>query len=60
MQSPHISRQDRQIFFKAYCEAYGGLNPAEKLVLIEGVQQRTAERLVKKADKEKRAGQSNT
>ena len=60
MQSPHISRQDRLRFFQAYCEAYGGLDPAEKLALIQGVQQRTAERLVKKADKEKRAGQSNT
>ena len=59
-QSPHITRQDRQRFFQAYCEAYGGLDPAEKLALIQGVQQRTAERLVKKADKEKRAGQSNT
>ena len=60
MQSPHISRQDRLRFFQAYCEAYGGLSPAEKLALIARVQQRTAERLVKKADKEKRAGQSNT
>ena len=38
-QSPHITRQDRQRFFQAYCEAYGGLNPAEKLALIQGVQQ---------------------
>ena len=60
LQSPHISRQDRLRFFQAYCEAYGGLDPAEKLVLLQGVQQRTAERLVKKAEKEKRAGQSNT
>jgi tRNA A-37 threonylcarbamoyl transferase component Bud32 len=59
-QSPHITRQDRQRFFQAYCEAYGGLSPAEKLALIERVLQRTAERLAKKADKEKRAGQSNT
>jgi len=60
MQSPHISRQDRLRFFQAYCEAYGGPDPAEKLALIQGVQQRTAERLVKKAEKEKRAGQSST
>jgi tRNA A-37 threonylcarbamoyl transferase component Bud32 len=60
LQSPHVSRQDRQRFFQAYCEAYGGLNPADKSALIQGVQQRTAERLVKKAEKEKRAGQSNT
>jgi tRNA A-37 threonylcarbamoyl transferase component Bud32 len=60
LQSPHISRQDRLRFFQAYCEAYGGLDPAEKFVLLQGVQQRTAERLVKKAEKEKRAGQSNT
>lgn len=60
MQSPHISRQDRLRFFQAYCEAYGGLSPAEKLALIQEVQQRTVERLVKKAEKEKRAGQSNT
>ena len=60
MQSPYISRQDRLRFFQAYCEAYGGLSPSEKLALIERVQQRTAERLVKKADKEKRAGLSNT
>jgi serine/threonine protein kinase len=57
MQSPHISRQDRLRFFQAYCEAHGGLDPAEKLALIQGVQQRTAQRLVKKADKEKREGQ---
>ena len=60
IQSPHISRQDKLRFFQAYCEAYGELNPAEKLALIQGVQQRTAERLAKKADKEKRAGRSNT
>jgi serine/threonine protein kinase len=60
MQSPRITRQDRQRFFQAYCEAYGGLSPAEKLVLITKVQQRTAERLLKKADKEKRVGQANT
>jgi len=60
IQSPHITRQDRLRFFRAYCEAYGGLSPAEKPALIERVQQRTAERLVKKADKEKRAGQANT
>jgi len=60
VQSPHISRQDRLRFFQAYCEAYGGLSPAEKLVLITKVQQRTAERLLKKADKEKRVGQANT
>jgi tRNA A-37 threonylcarbamoyl transferase component Bud32 len=59
-QSPHINRQDRLRFFQAYCEAYGELNPAERLALIQGVQQRTAERLVKKAEKEKRAGQLNT
>ena len=60
MQSPHISRQDRLRFFQAYCKAYGELNPAEKLALMQGVQQRTAERLATKADKEKRAGRSNT
>ena len=60
MQSPYISRQDRLRFFQAYCKAYGGLSPAEKLALIARVQQRTAERLVRKADKEKRAGQANT
>jgi tRNA A-37 threonylcarbamoyl transferase component Bud32 len=59
VQSAHISRQDRLRFFQAYCEASGGLNPAEKSALIQGVQQRTAERLVKKTEKEKRAGQSN-
>lgn len=58
-QSPHITRQDRQRFFQAYCVSSGGLNPAEKLALLERVQRRTAERLAKKADKEKRAGQSN-
>ncbi len=59
-QSPHITRQDRQRFFQAYCVSSGGLNPAEKLALIERVQRRTAERLANKAEKEKRAGQSNT
>jgi len=59
LQSPHISRQDRLRFFQAYCEAYGGLSPVEKLALLREVQQRTAERLIKKAEKEKRAGQSN-
>jgi tRNA A-37 threonylcarbamoyl transferase component Bud32 len=57
IQSPHINRQDRLRFFQAYCEAYGR---AEKLALIERVQQRTAERLVKKAEKEKRAALSNS
>ena len=60
IQSPHISRQDKLRFFQAYCEAYGELNPSEKLALIQGVRQRTAERLAEKADKEKRAGRSNT
>ena len=60
IQSPRISRQDRLRFFQAYCEAYGELNPAEKLALIQEVQQRTAERLAKKVEKEKRAGRSNT
>jgi len=60
IQSPHITRQDRLRFFASYCEAYGGLNPAEKSALIRAVQHRTAERLVNKAAKEKRAGQSNT
>jgi serine/threonine protein kinase len=60
MQSPYISRQDRLRFFQAYCEAYGGLSPAEKLALIARVQQRTVERLVRKADKVRRAGRSNT
>jgi len=60
VQSPYISRQDRLRFFRAYCEAYGGLSLAEKSALIEKVQQRTTERLVKKADKEKRTGQTIT
>jgi hypothetical protein len=60
IQSPHITRQDRLRFFQAYCETYGGLNPVEKLALLKKVQRRTAERLVKKAEKETRAGQSNT
>ncbi len=60
LQSPQISRQDRLRFFQAYCEAYGGLDPAEKLALLQKVQQRTAERLIIKAEKEKRAGQANT
>ena len=59
VQSPHVTLQDRLRFFHAYCEAHGGLNPAEKSALIQGVQRRTAERLVKKTEKEKRAGQSN-
>ena len=59
LQSPYISRQDRLRFFEAYCEAYGGLNFAEKLDLLWGVQQRTAERLARKAEKEKSAGQSS-
>jgi tRNA A-37 threonylcarbamoyl transferase component Bud32 len=58
-QSPHITRQDRQRFFQAYCDTYGVLNPADKSALIERVQRRTAERLAKKAEKEKRVGQSN-
>ena len=60
IQSPHITRQDRLRFFRAYCEAYGGLNPAGKSALIRTVQNRTAERLVNKAEKEKKAGLSNT
>jgi hypothetical protein len=60
LQSANVSRQDRLRFFRAYCEAYGGFNSAEQLALIREVQQRTVERLVKKAEKEKRAGQSNT
>jgi len=60
LQSPQVSRQDRLRFFQAYCQAYGGLNPAEKSALLQAVQQKTAERLVRKAEKEKRAGQSNT
>ena len=59
MQSPHVSRQDRLRFFQAYCQAYGGVDPAKKLALLRGVQQTTAERLAKKAEK-KRVGQSNT
>ena len=59
IQSPYVSRQDRLRFFQAYCEAYGALNSAEKLALRRRVQQRTAERLAKRAEKEKRAGQSN-
>ena len=43
LQSANISRQDRLRFFQAYCEAYGGFNPAEKLALIQEVQQRTAD-----------------
>jgi len=60
LQSSYISRQDRLRFFQAYCEENEGLSPLEKLALLQGVQQRTAERLVQKAEKEKRAGQSNT
>jgi tRNA A-37 threonylcarbamoyl transferase component Bud32 len=60
LQSPHISRQDRLRFFQAYCEAYGKLNSAEKVALLRGVQQRTAERLAKKAEKRQRVGQSKT
>lgn len=60
IQSPHVTRQDRLRFFASYCEAYGGLNPAERSALIREVQLKTAERLVKKAEKERRAGQSNT
>lgn len=59
IQSPGITRQDRLRFFASYCEAYGGLNAAEKAALIRTVQHRTAERLVNKSVKEKRAGQSN-
>ena len=59
IQSPWVSRQDRLRFFQAYGEAYGGLNSAEKLALLRRVQQRTAERLAKRAEKEKRAGQSD-
>jgi len=60
IQSPHVSRQDRLRFFQAYCQSYGGLNPVEKSALLQAVQQRTAERLARKAEKEKRVGQSNT
>ena len=59
IQSAYVSRQDRLRFFQAYCEAYGGLNSTEELALLRRVQQRTAERLAKKAEKEKRAGQAN-
>jgi tRNA A-37 threonylcarbamoyl transferase component Bud32 len=59
IQSPYVSRQDRLRFFQAYCEAYGGLNSAERLALLRRVQQRTAERLAQRAEKEKRAGQSD-
>ena len=59
IESPYVSRQDRLRFFQAYCEAYGALNSAEKLALRRRVQQRTAERLAKRAEKKKRAGQSN-
>ena len=59
IQSPQVSRQDRLTFFQAYCEAYGGLNPAERQALMKEVQQRTAERLAKKAEKEKRVGQTS-
>jgi tRNA A-37 threonylcarbamoyl transferase component Bud32 len=60
LQSSNISRQDRLRFFQAYCETYGGLTAAARLSLIRGVQQRTAERLAKKAGKERRVGQANT
>jgi tRNA A-37 threonylcarbamoyl transferase component Bud32 len=59
IQSAYVSRQDRLRFFQTYCQAYGGLNSTEKLALLRRVQQRTAERLARKAAKEKRAGQSN-
>jgi hypothetical protein len=58
IESPQVTRQDRLRFFQAYCMAYGGLNSGEKLALMQRVQQRTAERLAKKAEKKKRAGQS--
>jgi tRNA A-37 threonylcarbamoyl transferase component Bud32 len=60
LHSPHVTRQDRLRFFHAYCETYGGLTSAERLSLIQRVQQRTAGRLAKKAGKERRVGQSNT
>jgi serine/threonine protein kinase len=60
IQSPNVTRQDRLRFFQAYCGKCEGSNPAEELALIQEVQQITAERLVKKAEKEKRAGQANT
>jgi tRNA A-37 threonylcarbamoyl transferase component Bud32 len=59
LQSPHVTRQDRLRFFQVYCEAYGRFSAAEKSILIERVHRRTTERLAKKAEKEKRAGQSN-
>ena len=59
MQSPYVSRQDRLRFFQAYCQAYGGVDPTERLALLRRVQQTTAERLAKKAEK-KRVGQLNT
>ena len=58
IQSPRITRQDRLRFFRAYCQAYGGLDTAEKLALLRGVQQTTAERVTKKAQK-KRVGQAS-
>ena len=60
IQSPRVTRQDRLRFFQAYCDTYARFSSAEKSVFIERVQRRTAERLAKKAEREKRAGQSNT
>jgi len=60
IQSPHVTLQDRLRFFHAYCDAYGSFNPSERSALIQEVQRRTAERLVKKAEKERRAGQSKS
>ena len=59
MQSPYVSRQDRLRFFQAYCQACRGVDPTERLALLRRVQQTTAERLAKKAEK-KRVGQLNT
>ena len=60
IQSPRITRQDRLRFFQAYCDTYAKFSSAEKPAFIERVQRRTAERLAKKAEREKRAGQSDT
>ena len=59
-QSPHVTPQDRLRFFRAYCKAYGKFNPAEELALIDRVRHRTGERLAKKAEQEKGAGQAST
>lgn len=49
--STHVTRQDRLRFFRAYSETYLRFSPAEKLALLERVQEKTLERLAKKIDR---------